>query len=895
MVIPDILLILMFNDKKNNFHIKKIDTELKGYLYPINPWKELEHRVDYLLDKIKSKNKNSNKIVDENEISNAISKDYENIIGDIKKKFPNPVSIFYKISLHTFLRNTFKYYRIYITSDLIRSNQINSKDNSLSNLDEDENFSRLNWRAATLTIDKKEIKKMKEIKLSVDSVKGQNEENKDDELIDDEKKENKDDESGREENKKNRNEDNNKSFNMGMVGSGRQRKKSMNALEIASADEAKYNRLKKNIVDNQETFIIFYMKLLNLVFALLTIFFIIYDSIINKKNMVNLDKFLNENLIFNHSKISAGMLYVESNLYKYLRDGYLNASACLNESCEDSYLSQIIFCIDDMKNLQDKFSTLSRDFVQKINIVEEITIENKNSSELIEVNMEFMMNLLINFSLRLREASKQLKEKNTDEEYSIKMDIALKNLIEQSDKLETLNINGFSGKNKIDKINNLFNPFPISLVIMVIFIVIFVGGFFYFIYYLYTYEVFFIEKLIDFNNPKYEAYLKQLEELKKKLRNENEDEDDEDKEDDLGFGTGMGTKNNEESHKKMKDKDKNDEDKKDKEDQKMQKRIRGKEKSKLQHQQKKKKTIMKNFFLKINIFFCIKIFALAFLALTYYIFSTVIKSDTRTNYLQVESITDETEGIYKESLDIHLMLLRKVKIIIDYVNEKEEAKKTGNTVNFPKITIPSIDEIEFPKLGNLLMPIVSSSGDEAAIASQFNELYNRDACQFLFHDHKDKYEECITFWNGVIAKGMEQSLTQMSVSITSVIDDLKNLNNETVTREDMIKFLDEESYFYQFQIFMEYYFYLSYLKTAEMFNILRKGKIESIKNKFDILLILYLIVSILLFVLVLLFIYSIKSYFNSFLNFVAIFPLRFISEDENLFRNILKLDESLFH
>jgi hypothetical protein len=357
----------------------------------------------------------------------------------------------------------------------------------------------------------------------------------------------------------------------------------------------------------------------------------------------------------------------------------------------------------------------------------------------------------------------------------------------------------------------------------------------------------------------------------------------------------MGTKNNEESHKKMKDKDKNDEDKKDKEDQKMQKRIRGKEKSKLQHQQKKKKTIMKNFFLKINIFFCIKIFALAFLALTYYIFSTVIKSDTRTTYLQVESITDETEGIYKDSLDIHLKLLRKVKIIIDYVNEKEEAKKTGNPVNFPKITIPSIDEIEFPKLGNLLMPIVSSSGDEAAIASQFNELYNRDACQFLFQDHDDNYKECIIFWNGVIAKGMEQSLTQMSVSITSVIDDLKNLNNETVTREDMIKFLDEESYFYQFQIFMEYYFYLSYLKTAEMFNILRKGKIESIKNKFDILLILYLIVSILLFVLVLLFIYSIKSYFNSFLNFVAIFPLRFISEDENLFRNILKLDESLFH
>ena len=354
----------------------------------------------------------------------------------------------------------------------------------------------------------------------------------------------------------------------------------------------------------------------------------------------------------------------------------------------------------------------------------------------------------------------------------------------------------------------------------------------------------------------------------------------------------MGTKKDEESQKnKMKDKDKNEEDKKDKGDQKMQKRIRGKEKSKLQHQQKKKKNIMKNFFLKINIFFCIKIFALAFLALTYYIFSTVIKTDTRTDYLEIESITDQTEGIYKESLDIHLELLRIVKIIVDYVNEKE---KNGNTVKLPYIRIPNIDELEYPKLGNLLMPIVSSSGDEFSISSQFNELYNGNACQFLFGDKEDDYNDCVNFWNGIIAKGMEQSLTQMSVSVTSILDDLKNLNNSDVNRKNLTEFLGDNSYFYQFQVFMEHYFYLSFLRTSEMFNILRKGKIENIKSKFDILLILYLIVSILLFFFVLLFIYSIKSYFNSFLNFVAIFPLRFLSEDENLFRNILKLDESLF-
>ena len=929
MVIPDILLILIYNEKKNNFHITKIDTELKGYLYPINPWKELEHKVDYLLEKIKIKNKNSNKINEDNDINNDFTKDYDTIINEIKKKFPNPVSVFYKVTVQSFLRKSFKYYRIYITSDLIKGNQMNSKENSLSNFDEDERFSRLNWRATTLTLEKKDIKKKKEIKLSIDSIRNNNNNNNinnnnENDLIEGEpKKENNDDNiSNNNENIKNKKEENANmnSFNMQAMGSGRGNKKNINVLKIASADEAKFNRLKKNIVENQETFIIFYMKLLNLLFALLSLFFIIYDSIVNKNNIFKMDKFLSENLIFNHTKISAGMLYIESCTYKYLQEGYIDDKSCLTELCQNVYVDQIIFCINDMRDQKDKFSTLSDDFVEKINIKEYLNITNKNSTETVELNMEFMMNLLINYSLRIREANKKIKElQNTTmiktddtEDYFERLNIALVNLIEQSDKLELLYIDGFSGKNKIEKINKLFNPFPISLVVMVTFIVLFVGVFFYFIYYLYTYEVYFIEKLIDFNNPKYEIYLKQLDELKKKLRNENEDDEDDDKEDDLGFGTGIGTRKDEESQKnKIKDnKDKIDEDKKDEKDSKKHKRMRGKEKSKLQHQQKKKKYIMRHFFLRINLFFCIKIFILAFLGLTYYIFSTVIKSKTRNDYLEIEDITDKTEGIYKESLDIHLNVSRKLKEIIDFINLEEDLIKNTNITynnklytdknifikeNFPDIYIQNINEINFPKLGNLLMPIVSSDdNDSNSIHSQFNELYNGDACKFLFSDSNSEYDKCIKFWNGIIKKGMEQSLTQMSVDLTSVLDDLKKINHKDITKENITNYLKSDSHLYQFQTFVEYYFYLAYLKTSEMFNILRQDIVNDIKNKYYILLILYLIVTIFLFGIIMLFIYSLRSYFNSFLNFIAIFPLKFLIEDENLFRQTLKLDDNLF-
>ena len=93
---------------------------------------------------------------------------------------------------------------------------------------------------------------------------------------------------------------------------------------------------------------------------------------------------------------------------------------------------------------------------------------------------------------------------------------------------------------------------------------------------------------------------------------------------------------------------------------------------------------------------------------------------------------------------------------------------------------------------------------------------------------------------------------------------------------------------------MEYYFYEAYLKTAELFNSLRADIIKDIKSKYIILLVLYLIVSILLFLLIIIFTYSIRKHFNSFLYFIAIFPLKFLAEDENLFKQTLRLNDHMF-
>ena len=134
----------------------------------------------------------------------------------------------------------------------------------------------------------------------------------------------------------------------------------------------------------------------------------------------------------------------------------------------------------------------------------------------------------------------------------------------------------------------------------------------------------------------------------------------------------------------------------------------------------------------------------------------------------------------------------------------------------------------------------------------------------------------------------------MSVSISSVLDQIKEINKKDVTTEEILNIFSEKSNFLQFHFFMEYYFYEAYLKTANLFNSLRADIIEEIESKYIILLILYLIVSILLFLLIILYIYSLRNYFNTFLYFVAIFPLKFLVEDENLFKQILLLNDHMF-
>ena len=138
---------------------------------------------------------------------------------------------------------------------------------------------------------------------------------------------------------------------------------------------------------------------------------------------------------------------------------------------------------------------------------------------------------------------------------------------------------------------------------------------------------------------------------------------------------------------------------------------------------------------------------------------------------------------------------------------------------------------------------------------------------------------------------MEQSITQMSVVINTVIDELNSLKDGTKFFEDII---DTSSSFSQYELFVEYYLFKSYMKTVDIFQDFRIMKLNNTKKIFTGILYGYIVGAIVLFFILLYFVYSSKYVFNSFLNFIGILPVKYLIEDDALYKDILKLEQHIF-
>lgn len=424
-------------------------------------------------------------------------------------------------------------------------------------------------------------------------------------------------------------------------------------------------------------------------------------------------------------------------------------------------------------------------------------------------------------------------------------------------------------------------------------------------------EIYYLDKLIKFKSPSFDTYIKRLEELKKKLRNETGEEDEDKNNGDMDME--LGSKKNSQQND---DDNNNKKTKKEKEDEKKRKRKeKNNKRTKILAQKNKKKKIMSKYFFRSNLFFTFEVIGVFVVSVTYYLVIMLVEKSKKNDYLNFDSNTNSIENIYKSSFDIFLQFKTQLAVFENNISDIKNAFEAFDsddtleyyTINFTQYTrnqieemekytmnVPSSSDITTPKLGNLLMSLTNSIEGNSKSSKELNQLYNENACKILFKDNEN-ITLCTEFWDTIITSGMEQAITQMSVIISTVIDEMNELNecDKTICSEEFENFIKNGS-FHDYEVFVEFYLLESYLKTVDIFESFRKSTLKNTKKLFKMILFCYIGGSVILFFILLYFVYRSKFVFNSFLNFIGIFPVTYLMEDDGLYKDVLKLEQSIY-
>ena len=879
-IIPDILPLLEY--KNNEFNIVKKDFELKGYLYPVEKTLEIKDKINIIFEKIKNNkvNVNDNQAQIETDLQN-ISAEFNDFIKELNNQNVKPYSIYYRVKLYKYLNGKYKYYRVYVNNNTLTLNDFESSIILPKDIAErkGENKKSLDFKN-NLTKKSKESKKMIRVMACEKKVitgktnKSNNIENstltKNSNINKNNKKQT--------EVKKEYNEDNDKNNIINQINSI-----SSSQTNISMSG---FNKIKIEVINKKEILPIKIMKYLCFVYGILTISFMIFDLTQQIESYNKLSSFLKDNLFFNKTKIVVASLYTISVNIRWMSHSlFVNSTSCLSGNWVEFYEKLLRENLRYLESQKNDSSNLGPDFEQTLykKHTIELSVHRFEEKEIYDFNFDNIITYLINSIIRIidrydyflengcREISKELGLNETN----------LYNLIEQSYYLYNSDINGFVGKEKTKRINKNFSQTQIPLIIYAVFLFIFLLTYIRFILILHHIEIYFLEKIINFNSANFDSYLKKLDEIKKKLRNDNGEE--EDKADDMDFND-LDSKKKEEEEK---DGNEQNEDHKSIEKGKNKKKKRhGNKQNKIQQQKKKKLNLMTSFFSRTNILFIVKIIIVMLVALSYYLLVALMKTKYKSEYLIFDHINSSMFGVYKDSYNIFLSLKRELDI---YERHLLNCKTIGST-NYD-MDIPNINSINIPKLGNLIIQITGSSNFDKNTLNKFTLLYSENACKALIESSPEiKY--CEKFWSGVLLKGMEQAITQMGVVIGSVLDELMSLNDVETTK--ILLDLMDQSSFIIYEQFIEYYLLKSYNKTNYIFKELRDQQLNSIINIMRYILWVYSFISVILFVFLTYFIYSSKYTLNSFLNFIGILPSQYISEDENLYNEIIKFGNNYF-
>ena len=904
-IIPEILLQLNYEAKRNIFLLNQNGVDLKGNLYPLNDFQESDKKIKKILEIIKSK-KNIETGSDNKSI---FSQEYNYFVKHLNFICPESHSIFFKIESHSFLLGKYHYYRIYIMSDLFSANDANSVINTEINMSSNNSFkskrnnndtmiskfskakpktlgessileTKILKQSTDLNINSEQNKGEKLIKLKTETIKEQHEHIEEKilkkktqgakgiHLIDSEKKKNNEEKNFESsENKKNNNVN-----NLEMILDLSRASSPSSILTQSSTDSVELNKIKNEITNKNDSFYIKIMKYLTYLYAILVVTFVVVEFSKTANICNTMIDFLKQNRYFSKIKIDVACLYNSFLGIKFIKDKFM-PKFDNNVKYNESYSNLIIKCINDIEKQNSDMYDYQDDFINIFDKKLNVSVHALNIAlyEYLNLDLRNWLNLLISHSMKIYTYLEGYFQLEPNVQFDFLLTSYMVNILENSYKFFYSNYTGYYGKEKEKRCDEISANSPIDLIVICILAFALSSIMGYYVYQINSMEIFYLERLINFTSPNFEEYLKRLDELKKKFREDNNEEDDknpddaDNKDDDLDANDELysGRKGNKKNMDKTKNMDnKNSKNKKSKQNKLYQKRL-------------EKKKVMSKYFYRINFLFLIRISIILVISIIYFIVSLLVTSKMKSNYYKFDSVIEEIDKVYYDSYNIFLTIKKSIEI---FVNAND---------NLDAINLPIESDFTKPKFGNVLMNIINNDRYTNITLERFSKLYNGNSCDIFIQDESTDSIGCSSIFSSILCKGIEQSIVQMGIVITSCLDELSGVKNIKSLQENLHRSTSYQDY----ETFMGKFLLKAFMETNDIFEVFREDEKKHIFKIINILLIAFMCVYLILLIIFIYFIYDFVSLFNSFLNFIGILPSKFICDDDALYQNILLLQE----
>ena len=891
-LIPEFLLQMNYDQKTNSFYILRDNVDIKGYLYPTNRLKDLSVKLNKILDIIKEK-----KISESNGENKFNSFDeYEDFIKELNSKQQKPYSIFFRIESHIFIMGKYKYYRLYISNDILSENEIseNMICNAISVSEEVNNLKETIYYHSKIkninedssiyaSSNNKNLINNKNNKSPNNIIKLKTLLNRQSKIL-----------IKKEENELNKGI--NKEININELDANKENLKKIKSnvkknrvnfsqpstqnsiFQQSNMESVEFNKLKNEIINKKDSFYIRLMKNLAYIFLACFIALIVLDLVTTKNTVDDMIEFLQENLYFTHTKICLACVYNSALNLQLVKNKIIPIEHCPNGNCTSFYSDLLIKCYTEIRVQKYNISSFFQDY---LNIFEhklgvDLVLYNSTAIDHYSLDIDIYLNLLISHAFKIVANLSNYFDNNPYFSYRITLlDIYFKNILSGSltyffsDYFE-----GFYGKEKEKRCNKISNNSSLRVYLSLILVVIASLIIFYLVCKKSRMEIYFLDKLINFTSSNFEEYLKKLEELKKKFRDDTADEDDKNL-DELEIGNedvdgkNENSKENNEIALKRKFDNKENSPKKKKNKQ-----------NKIQQQRLKKKKIMSDYFVKYNLYFGIKISLLFLISSSFFLVTILSSNNQKKKYKEFDSTIEEVNEIFFKSFQTFMKFKEQINIYIEENN------------NTTKLNFPSDSEIERPKIGNTLMYIIRNSKYSKEYAGQIETLYNIDACKIVSNGtNNTEYKFCENTFSSILTKGLEQAIVQIGLIITNCIEELESFKKYNTSLKDLYS---PNTSYSNYEIFVGYYMLESFLVTQKAFEMFRCNERKTNYIAINVIMICYIIIYVILISFAIYLIYSYKKIENSFLNFIGILPAKFIVDDESFYNAIFKFGQYFY-